>query len=203
MKIHKKTLELEKILKVLAAKVEAEDAKNKILSIEPATDIAVVQRRLDETLEAHALIARYKSPSFDGLKNIDDILSRVNSGGTLAAHDLLKVAGVLNVFDSIFDFRKTFKNSATILDDKFDAICTNRTLKKRICTSIISDDEIADEASPESSIKLFIRRRFKNVCRTPLLPCARVDLSFRLSRNLRQACRASYTTHLLRERPFL
>lgn len=146
---HYKTLGLDKILHMLSLKVDSQDAKNKILNIEPSTKIHDVQKLLNETLEAHSLMARYKSPSFASLKNIESPLKRSASGGILTTLELLKIAGVLSSFDSISDFRKSFKESSTFLDEKFNLIYTNKTLKKKIYKSIISEDEIADEASLE------------------------------------------------------
>lgn len=155
---HFKTLGLDKILEVLALKVDAYDAKQKIFEIQPSSNIDTVKRLLDETSTAHSLIARYKAPSFVGLKKVDSQLLRASTGGQLSTKDLLNIAEVLSVFESIFEFKKSFVESVPALENKFESIYTNKTLRKKISTAILSENEIADEASPNL---LNIRRKIK------------------------------------------
>ena len=68
--LHTQTLELDKVLKMLASRAQLEDAKTAALSLLPKTDVHFVKRLLSETDDAYRLIAGFGSPSFGNAKNI-------------------------------------------------------------------------------------------------------------------------------------
>ncbi|MDQ5983770.1 MAG: Endonuclease MutS2 [Eubacteriales bacterium SKADARSKE-1] len=144
-----KALGFDKILEMLIKRVSCEDTKKLILNLMPKTQIDEVKKQISETLDAHMLIARYKSPSFNGLKNVTNAIKRAESGGMLTALEILKVADVLQAFLNLYEFKKSFENKETLLDRRFNLIFLNKDLKDRIRDAIISEEEIADTASDE------------------------------------------------------
>ena len=90
---HYISLELDKILQRLSTFAGSFDAKETILALEPQTDLDDVQRLQQQTVDAHMLMARFGGPSFGGLKNVNNALSRANAGSVLSMRELLDVAG--------------------------------------------------------------------------------------------------------------
>ena len=158
MKRNVRSLELDKILALLAEETACDDAAELARALEPASSLREVRRRLDDTNEAHAMMARFGSPSFGGLRNVTASLRRAEAGGLLTMGELLRVAGVLRVLRGVVEWRARSEGVKTVLDWRFDALMPNKYLEDRINTSIISEEEMASEASPElASIRRKIR----------------------------------------------
>jgi DNA mismatch repair protein MutS2 len=143
---HAKALELDKILKLLAEQTSCEDAVQAALALEPSPRDA--ERLLQETDDAFVLMARFGSPSFGGLANVTGSLRRAQAGGMLTMAELLKVAAVLRTIRGISEWRRKSGDVAGSLDDRFDALMPNQYLENRITGAILSEEEMADNASP-------------------------------------------------------
>lgn len=151
-------LELDKILKLLAEETACGDAASLALSLEPSSSLMEVNRLLAETGEAHSLMARFGAPSFGGLKNIVSTLRRAEAGGLLTMGELLQVAQVLRTIRGIVEWRSRSEGVGGVLDDRFHMLMPNKYLEERIFSSILSEEEMADNASPElASIRRKIR----------------------------------------------
>lgn len=159
MKRNIRSLELDKILALLAEETACEDAAELARSLEPSSSLKEVRRRLADTDEAHGLMARFGSPSFSGLRNVTGSLRRAEAGGLLTMGELLRVAGVLRTLRGIVEWRARSEGVKTVLDWRFNALMPNKYLEDRINTSIISEEEMASEASPELAS---IRRKIRN-----------------------------------------
>lgn len=152
---HHKSLELDKILQMLAKDVACDDTRDIILNLEPQRDLYDVNNLLTETYDAHMLVGRFGSPSFNGLKNVSGALHRAKAGATLTPIELLHIANVLKTLRNLSEWRNRSVGIETVLDSRFDYLSPNKYLEDRINNSIISEDEISDNASPE----LFAIRR--------------------------------------------
>ena len=142
------SLELDVILKKLSELVINSDVKDKILKLEPQSDLEIVEHMLSETLEAHSLLAKYQTPSFSLLHEVKPMINKAKTGSILNLSELLKIADFLTLLDNLKNFRKNMgKDSQTILDVYFDKIYTNSNLKNKIKTSILSEEQVADTAS--------------------------------------------------------
>ncbi len=151
MNRHYKTLELDKILEMLASETALKDAKERALSIEPEHDIHRCEVLLNQTRDAHMLIARFGAPSFGGITNITNALRRAQAGGALSASELLSVASALRVIKGVKDWRSKSASVGTVLDGYFLSLYANTNLMDKIHSCILSEDEIADNASRELS----------------------------------------------------
>ena len=148
-----KNLELDKILSLLSEKTSCEDSKQRAKLIEVVTTL------LRETFDAHMLIARFKSPSFTGLNNVNLAVKKASSGATLSTIDLLRIADNIHVFNLFESFKEQFSSLKTALDSRFTQIVPNKYLENKIKSCIVSEDEISDNASPElASIRRKIRK---------------------------------------------
>ena len=145
---HHIALELDQVLELLSRHTSCEDARLAALSLEPQTDLASAQALMNQTRDAHMLLARFGGPAFGGLINVNNALYRADAGSTLSLKELLNVASVLHVIRTISQWRSTNEGVETVLDIYFNALVPNKFLEDSITTSILSEDEVADNASP-------------------------------------------------------
>lgn len=144
-----KALEFDKILERLASFVACPDAKEMALQLEPADNLQDAQRLLQETLDAHMLLAKFGGPSFGGLENVNNLLYIASTGGVLGMADLLAVGGTLRAIRSLDDWYASCEGIDTSLTNHFQVLYPNRYLEDRIFTCILSADRMADDASAE------------------------------------------------------
>ena len=149
MNKHYRTLELDKILDMLAEETAIEEAGELARAIEPQYDLDKVQRLLTQTEDAHILIGRFGAPSFGGISNVTNPLRRAEAGGCLNTSELLSIARALRVIKGVRDWHSHCAGVSTSLDGYFRALYTNPNLSDRITTCIIGADEISDGASRE------------------------------------------------------
>ena len=156
---HYRALELDKILKLLAAETACDDAAELALQLVPSVSLSEVQRLLTETDEAHTLMARFGAPSFSGLKNVTNSLRRAEAGGTLNMAELLRIAAVLRTLRGIVEWRAKSEGVKSGLDWRFDSLMPNKYLEDRIFNAILSEEEMADSASSQLAA---IRRKIRS-----------------------------------------
>ena len=152
-----KALDLDRVLEMLAREATCDDAKELALKLKPVNDIDEAQLLLSQTEDAYSLLARFGAPSFSGLKNVNNALSRAAAGGELNTSELLAIAGTLRAVRSLYEWYGHFSSVRTNLDFFFEGITVNKYLEAKIFSVIISEDEISDKASDE----LFEIRRKK------------------------------------------
>ncbi|MBR3641190.1 MAG: endonuclease MutS2, partial [Oscillibacter sp.] len=87
-----RTLELPRVLELLADMAVSEEAKRRALAVRPETDEEAILRLLDETDGARTMIARRGAPSFSGVRPIAESLDRADRGGSLNPTELLRIA---------------------------------------------------------------------------------------------------------------
>ncbi len=161
-------LELDKILKMLSDTASSHDAKEMALNIKPMTDYFEVLSLLDKTEAAYIFIAKFGAPSFHGLQNVNNALSRANAGGSLSAGELLKIAVTLKVIRGILTWHEKCAGMETSLDDLFNSLYPNKYLEDKITNAIISETEISDNASPELKEIRRKKRHFEHKIREQL-----------------------------------
>ena len=142
-----RVLELPQLLERLSQKAVSEAAKERALRLTPSTDADDVRRLQDETDAARALIGLRGSPSFSGVKDVREALARAERGGMLNPRELLTIAGLLTNSRRVREYYEADQGEGTVLDRMFDSLHANRFLEDKITTSILSEDEIADDAS--------------------------------------------------------
>ncbi|MGN0464365.1 MAG: endonuclease MutS2 [Acutalibacteraceae bacterium] len=145
---HCKALELEKILELLASHTTCDDARQAALELEPKKSLSAVQTLLDQTADAHMLMAKFGAPNFGALRNVNNAVRRAEAGGVLNMSELLYIAEDLRVIRSLSVWHS---DSAikTHIDGFFEALIPNKFLEDKITSAIISEEEISDNASPE------------------------------------------------------
>ncbi len=142
------TLEYDKIRAMLAAVATTAGAKERALSLVPDEDEDVVRRRLRRTGDALKLLADKGMPSFGAVKDPTDALDRAGKGATLSTRELLDVGNLLRTARGLLEYGRTNRRFDTTLDEMFERMLPDRRLEDSIYRAIISEDAIADEASP-------------------------------------------------------
>lgn len=144
-----KTLELHKILNMLAAECSNEESRMLARNLEPSSDYSTVKLEVDKASQALDLCMRFGSPSFISFKDIKNSVTRAKSGASLSLRELLDIGDMLRQIQLLHDWHGHCENIQTELDYLFSGLMPNSYLKDRIETSIISDDEVSDNASTE------------------------------------------------------
>ncbi len=141
-------LELDKVLEMLAACAGSKGGKDACLCLRPVSDLEDVQALLDETTAASDLCTRKGNPAFGDVQDVSASLERADRGGTLQPIELLRIAGVLRCARNIKGYVSEDEKK-TVLDALFAALTPNKYLEDKIFGAILSEEEIADNASPE------------------------------------------------------
>lgn len=138
-------LEYGKILEALSKEARSMLIKDKILNLTPMTDIDDIREELDHTSQMFGVIKRFGNIDLFGLYDFTDMISYVRKKGILEAYELLQVNDLLRACEYLKEYGKGI--SEPYIKDLFDRINTDDFLRKEIERSIISEDEIADNAS--------------------------------------------------------
>ena len=128
-----RTLEFDKVCAMLADCAETEGACAMAQNLRPSADRVTVRRRLDRTTDARRLAD--------------------------AMRDLLDIASVLRTARTLTDYSTGNHPFDTVLDEVFARLLPDRRLEERITHAILSEDMMADEASPTLAD---IRRKIRN-----------------------------------------
>ena len=139
-------LELDQVLQLLKDCAGSEEGKSSCLRLRPVSDLEEVQLLLDQTTAASDLCTRKGNPSFSGVIDVSASLERAERGGTLQPVELLRIAGVLRCARNIKGYVSE-DDKQTVLDALFMALTPNKYLEDRISGAILSEEEIADNAS--------------------------------------------------------
>ena len=141
-------LELNQILSQLADCAGSQLGKAACLELMPSSDLDDVTMRLSETTAAVDLTTRKGNLNFSGVYDVSTYLDRADRGGSLQMSELLQIAGVLRSARLVKSYMEE-EDKDTVLNALFQSIQPNKFLEDRISKCILSDEEIADTASPE------------------------------------------------------
>ncbi|MBQ8333819.1 MAG: endonuclease MutS2 [Clostridia bacterium] len=143
------TLEFDKILEMLAEIAPTEGAAEMARALTPSSDIVKVRLRQQHTTDAKTLIGIKGLPSFGRVKDIRPSVERAEKDAILSLRELLDCAAVFRTARTLLDYVRGERTPETSLGVIFERLQPNRHLEEKITRSIIADDFVADEASPE------------------------------------------------------
>ena len=155
-----KTLEFDKIREMLASCALTDGAKEAARTLVPSDDIEVVSLRQRQTTDAKRLMNVKGMPPFGDARDMSDICDRADKGAILTTRELLECANVLKTSRSLLEYIKVNKLFDTVLDEIFERMLPDKRCEDKILHAIISEDLIADDASPELAD---IRRKKRSV----------------------------------------
>lgn len=150
-----KTLEFDKVLVELKKLASASITSEYIDQVEISTQYEVVKNRLNETHEALKLIIAKGEPQLFGIVDIRSIIKRTEIGGGLTASGLLQVSDFLRVSRGLKTYLKkdSYNSDEEVkleyIDKLINDLYTDKSLEDEINSKIISEEEIADDASRE------------------------------------------------------
>lgn len=155
------TLEYHKIIDMLAECATSASGKTLCQNLTPSVSLAEIQLAQQQTSDALTRIYQKGSLSFSGIHNLGASLKRLEVGGALSIGEFLKIASLLEVAKRAKAYARSEREDAKAdsLDSYFSRLEPLSPLLDEIRRCILSEDEIADDAS--STLKN-IRRSIKN-----------------------------------------
>lgn len=142
------TLELDRVLGLLSDNCVTQEGKELALELQPVTGPEEVRVLLGETSDACHMVELKGTPALRDVKNVKASLERADRGGSLNTAELLRVGAVLRSARSVKAYGEGDGVDAGRLEHYFRVLAPNRYLEDRIFGAIISEEEIADSASP-------------------------------------------------------
>ncbi len=151
-----KTLEFDKILKIVSDCAVMDTARSILLDACVSDNLKKVNKLQDETENALSLITKKGSPPITCTYDIRPVIKRAKAGGILSVSEILSVGKVLESARRLKAYPEDMEEGA--LYEHFDALYTNKDLEKRIFDSMADDENVADGAS---SLLGDIRRKIR------------------------------------------
>ena len=143
--LHK--LELDQVLELLAECAGSQEGKAACRNITPTSDLEDVRMMLEQTTAASDLCTKKGNPGFSEVRDVSASLERADRGGSLQIVELMHIASVLRCARTIKGYVSE-DDPATCLDVYFKALTPNKYLEDKIFGAILSEEELADNASP-------------------------------------------------------
>lgn len=144
------TLEYNKIIDLLTEKADSEPGKKLCRELVPSTDLSAIRTAQRETKDALARLFRIGSTSFGSNRNLGFSIRSLEIGSSLSMSELLKLASFLDNVSRIKTYgkkeREDFPNDS--LDAYFEGLTPMTQLVNEINRCILSEEEMADDASP-------------------------------------------------------
>lgn len=162
-----KTLELDKVLEMLAELCSNDETKHMALALRPVYNLAEVRRENIKTNQALALSIQFGTPPFSNFKDVSVSAKRAKTGAVISLRDLMDIAVMLRQISGLAKWYRSCENVETELDYLFSRLSPNDWLLEKLDRSIISETEISDAASPElAAIRRKINRAEMNLRET-------------------------------------
>ncbi len=145
-----KVLEYDKVIEMLKRYAGSELGRARCADLKPQTDVKEIHRMQEETRDALARIYKKGSLSFYGLPDIRGALKLLEVGSSLLAVELLKISSVLTATQRVKSYggKISEEQEADSLSERFELLEPLQTLNNEIQRCILSEEEIADDASP-------------------------------------------------------
>lgn len=151
-------LEFEKIREKLAFCTQTDGGRELALGLIPQNDIAKVRLSQELTSRAKEEAAERGQPSFNGVCDIISAAERASKGASLSMRDLLHCGAVLRCARTLSSYMLPLGDNDRLYEI-FARLIPNRHLEEKIFSSIVSEDTMDDNASPElADIRRNIRR---------------------------------------------
>ena len=145
-----RTLEYNKIINQLTDKATSAPGRELCQSLEPMIDLEQIRLAQTETSDALSRLFKKGSTSFGGNKDLSFSIRSLEVGSTLSISELLSIASMLENVNRIKIYGRNDKDDAPTdtLTDYFNALEPLTPIASEIRRCILSEEEIADDASP-------------------------------------------------------
>lgn len=144
------TLEYTKIIDLLTEKADSEPGKKLCRELVPSTDLSAIRTAQRETKDALARLFRIGSTSFGSNRDLGFSIRSLKIGSSLSMSELLKLASFLDNVSRIKTYGKKEREDLPndSLDAYFEGLTPMTQLANEINRCILSEEEMADDASP-------------------------------------------------------
>lgn len=145
-----KTLEYYKIIDKLTEYAASEPGKKMCRELVPSSDFNEIVQNQTETADAVTRVRQKGGLSLSGVSDIRDSLKRLEIGSSLSIHELLSISSLLTCAARAKNYGRHPESELPddSLDEMFRALEPLTTINNEITRCILSEDEIADDASP-------------------------------------------------------
>ncbi|MCI7795051.1 MAG: endonuclease MutS2 [Lachnospiraceae bacterium] len=146
-----KTLEYYKIIDKLTEYAASDPGKKLCRELVPSHDFREIIQNQTETSDAVTRVRQKGTVSFAGVHDIRDSLKRLEIGSSLSIHELLSISSLLTCAARARAYGRHPEDSELpddSLDGMFRALEPLTPVNSEITRCILSEDEIADDASP-------------------------------------------------------
>ena len=145
------TLEYNKIIDLLTEKADSEPGKKLCRDLVPSTDLSTIRTAQRETKDALARLFRIGSTSFGSNRDLGFSIRSLEIGSSLSMSELLKLASFLDNVSRIKTYGKKEREDLPndSLDAYFEGLTPMTQLANEINRCILSEEEMADDASPK------------------------------------------------------
>lgn len=141
-------LEFNKIKNTLSSYAQTNNGKKMCLDLYPSSNKEKVQKALDETTEAVALIYRKGNLPLETIGDISTYILNLKNQNFLSSKALLELATLLKTSKILknYYFEKEL-NQTDSLTNYFDHLYTNPSIEEKIFSAIIDENTFDDRAS--------------------------------------------------------
>lgn len=151
-----KVLEFHKIIEQLADHATSEPGRRMCLALRPSVVLSTIESAQQETEDATSRLLRRGNTNFGSNKDLGFSLKSLEVGSTLSVSELLKIAMLLENVARVKNYGREDLRTASQDEEKtegdsltpyFDALEPFSPLSSEIRRCILSEEEIADDAS--------------------------------------------------------
>lgn len=145
-----RVLEYDKIIRMLESKATSDPGRALCRSLSPMTDAAAIEQAQTETADALTRIFQKGSLNFGSNKPLGMCLRSLEIGSILSMEELLRIAGLLENTARVKNYGRSDREDAgqDSLSEYFNCLEPLTPLSAEIRKCILSEDEMADDASP-------------------------------------------------------
>ena len=147
----KSVLEFNKIIEKVAEFAQTNMGKSEVYKLDTSSDLSGVKYKQMQTAQALSIIIEKGSPPLGGISDIKEYVKRGAVGGIISIRGLINCADTLRAARLLKNYVLLNNNDRTydLLEELCQNIYNNKDIEEKIYAVIISEEEIADDASPE------------------------------------------------------
>ena len=142
-------LELNKVLEMLLEFTSCDGTNDLVLDLFPSCEEHIVKKLVSETDEAFVMICRFGDPEIFNITSPERELKRASSGISMNQREILNIGLIFRQARILRKFYENGQENSKCLKFYFDSLIENIELEKLILKSILSDNNVSDDASYE------------------------------------------------------
>lgn len=142
-------LEFSKVLDMIKNFTSCEETNSLVLNLKPCFNLEEVEKMCSQTDEALVIVLRFSPPEFLSLKSPKDAFKTARYGAFMNCSMIYNIGKILKQAGMLKEFYKKYSENLNYLKIYYDSLFVQKDLEKLIFKSLLSYDEVADDASFE------------------------------------------------------